>query len=1414
MRYVLATIVVLLLTVSCSLANMVPNPGFEDGANGTCTAWNVTEAGVPGTGGVVASWTSEEAHTGKRSLRLQMTGDNEGWILVGSPFLPVAVGYDYEVSFWYKATGLRPETADRQHYSALIEDTFLDAPHKFITNHRIMVTQDSPEWQRAAITFHVSDPQVATLQVRLSLSDKMPGLKPVVYIDDVDVEPLDAALPNAGFEVGQAGPDGWQHTDIGNPAWTTDQAHGGKRSVSLTEPPTGKPSAWYTLLPCRPDRKYGLTGWIKTAKVSPNSTPPGAYLSLTFLDASGAVVGAPALSPPLAGDTDWTQATVAPVTTPAGAFFLRVAGEMVFCHGTAWFDDFALTTAPAEAASASRVARVLHGPQPGIQYAPNLLKNPDAEDGANGSPTGWTYVGKPDPDWTADELDRYYHSGYPAPDMGRGHGEWSDDAFAGKHSLLIVPVDPPLSKLFRWYGRGEVNAYWQSDPMPCTPGAKYLASAWIKMTYAISANWRGPLVVLWYDAQGREIRQGPSKEMPQAVVRPAMELFSNGQWAWDCTGVYHAPANAATMRLRFTQSLGPDAGSFGRMWGDDFAVWQLPPAADTLPAPPPFQTGRFLRWFFAVHQQVRPPYLPAPEFLPNGDTAFGAVSGPATGNIFFDPTQPAPLTVTVRNPLAEQRQLQVSLVKYDWQGNRTNLPPVSLTVDAWGEATVPATLPPSGKYDCAYLEATIAESGAPTGTGIGRISVLPKPIRPRYAPADSHWQVMPLITLSDWSSPYAQQLGQMIKLAGYGSVRVNYYEYGKGDQAACEAYYAEMKPQFDFYRNLGLDIVINIGYPGKEVGANLARVLGDAVAVWDVGGVEQANHNSPFRAAGGGTSDEAYDQLVSDTIDGIRSVRPDATIMGGTIASDMEAGVLQRWYKDNVAQKLAGFTFNAYAGESLIVRNNLAMMDKNGEPNKYAWIEEIPAHDCPYQGPARRYAEKNAAAKTVRTYVSLLSDYYPRFRRITSWSFTRDGDDTYNVITPDLGPRPQYQAIVVLTDKFGRAVFDKSLGSDRMTIYRWREGARTLGILWSTVGEQSVTLETPSVSVTVTDLMGNATRLPVKGGLVTLPLTETPVYLEGAGDFTVSTRLQVSLTHTASALDGPPLVRVTLRNNSPQRLSGSVALSGATPLDPASAPFDLAAGQDLTLTAQVLGDPPISRRDSYRAVATTKEGYVFIGVADLDFVRAAHAAAPPALDGSWTGWQSAPVIRVADAEHVIPSNNPGVPPWAGPNDCSFNLRLMWDDQNLYLGVEVTDNLFKPQPQPGFEGFAGDSIEFAVQADNILQPRAPFAEFEMFLPGAQQPPRLNWRFPSRQVTGWSTAVKPTGHNGDVNYQVALPWSQLGVKTPQPGKVISFALVVNDVDNDQFTGGRRWLYWFGKAIGYEKNPTGYGDVVLSR
>ncbi|HEY3396209.1 MAG TPA: sugar-binding protein [Armatimonadota bacterium] len=1413
--WVVGATLVGLLSASGAGANLAPNPGFEEGAEGTCAAWQVTEAGVPGEGGAVASWTTEQAHSGKRSLKLQMTGDGMGYVLVGSPPLPVVGGYEYELSFWYRSSGLRPENAERTQYSAMMADNFLcsAAPAKYLANRRLPLYQDSPEWQRVSLTYRVTEPGAATVQLRLALGARMPGLKPVVYLDDVSLEPLDASLPNGGFEAGAEGPDGWRHSDTGNPAWTRDQAHGGQRSVSLSESPLGQPSAWYTDLPCRPDRKYGLSGWIKTAKLNPNALPPGAVVALTFLDAQGAAVGAPAVSGPVAGDSAWTRVQVEPQVAPPGAVLLRASVQMVFCGGTAWFDDLDLSLAPTEAATVRRVARTVTGPEPGVTYAPNLVPNPTLEEGADGKPVGWTFVGKSDPDWTPQELDTYYNGngGRPLPSMGRARGEWSDEAFAGKHSLLLIPVEPPLSKVNRWYGEQEVDAYWQSDAMPCAPGQQYFAAAWLKVTNDFRGTWNGPLRVFFYDAQGNRLNT--------ALPRTAFEPWSPGQWAWYCTAPLTAPAGAATMRLILNQGLRANAGTFGRMWADNLAVWARPELGRDLPAPATYTAESFRHFLFDTHRQVRPPYLPAPDFVPTGDTTCVKVSTSALGNLFFDPKQPTPLTVTVGNFLAEKRSVVVRLTKYSWQGARTELPPVPVSLNAWSETAAPVALPAAGKYDCYYVEATVREAGAPTGSGFGRLAVLPRPTRPHYPAAESHWQVSVGLQPGDMQAgaPGAERLAAALKLVGFGSARLQLFPPGPtATSAQVEATVDALRPTLAYFKSLGLDVVLNIQQPGKEIAAQIGRLLGSDVAVWDVGGVEQANLVSPGICAYGSMKVEDYDRAVSETVDGLRSALPQAKIMGGAIATDMEAKVLQRWYQAGIAQKFDGFTYNTYMGWPLVLKNNFAVMDKHGDSRKPAWIEEIPVSYGIY-GANRLISEQTASRDLVRTFVSLLSDFSPRFQRITAW----EDHATIKILSGDAFPRPMYPALVVLTDKFGRATFDQSLGNDRLSIYRWREGPRTLGILWATVGEQSVTLETTAKSVTVTDLMGNAERRPVSGGLVTLNLTEAPLYLEDAGEFTVSRRLQVSVTHAASAPGAPPVVRVTLKNNGAQRLAGQLALSGVTPLDPASTPFDLAPGRELILTAKVLGEAPVNSRGTYRAVATTKEGYVFAGLANLNFATAAHAATPPALDGTWQGWEAAPVLRLDSREQLHESLNPGES-WTGPADSSAKLRLLWDDRYLYLGVEATDDVLRLAPETlgnGFSGFCGDSLEFAVQPDNLLQSDAPRQEFELYRPAGQTRARLNARFNAqgkvemRQITSWTCSVVPTGHNADLNYQVAIPWAELGGPAPSAGRAVSFALVLNDTDLDHFTGGRGWLSWF-EGVATGKSPALYGDVVLGQ
>ena len=224
---------------------------------------------------------------------------------------------------------------------------------------------------------------------------------------------------------------------------------------------------------------------------------------------------------------------------------------------------------------------------------------------------------------------------------------------------------------------------------------------------------------------------------------------------------------------------------------------------------------------------------------------------------------------------------------------------------------------------------------------------------------------------------------------------------------------------------------------------------------------------------------------------------------------------------------------------------------------------------------------------------------------------------------------------------------------------------------------------------------------------------------------------------------------------------------------------------------------------------------MYIASAELNFAEAVKTEIPPSLDGTWKGWDAVPattfgtVASQIEAPYKIPGRTYG-----GPEDISGKFRLLWDSQFLYLGVEALDNSFFPQPERGMSGFMGDSIEFAVQPENLLSPLAPYWEYELYLPDGKPPYAASRRLPlpAEMITDWKASVVPTGDRGNVNYQVAIPWKDLGVTAPVTGRTISFALVLNDADaGDRLSGGRCRARWF-RGMDLDKNPTGFGDVTL--
>src|SRR5690606_4647172 len=76
------------------------------------------------------------------------------------------------------------------------------------------------------------------------------------------------------------------------------------------------------------------------------------------------------------------------------------------------------------------------------------------------------------------------------------------------------------------------------------------------------------------------------------------------------------------------------------------------------------------------------------------------------------------------------------------------------------------------------------------------------------------------------------------------------------------------------------------------------------------------------------------------------------------------------------------------------------------------------------------------------------------------------------------------------------------------------------------------------------------------------------------------------------------------------------------------------------------------------------------------FYAVPKVEAPPTLDGllDESVWQSAPIRRLdrADQFYALPRPNQ-VKVWEGPQDLSADIRFLWDEKNLYLGISVTDD---------------------------------------------------------------------------------------------------------------------------------------------
>lgn len=1100
-------------------AELVPSRNFDDGdsfgnlsnwfwsGKGDLQAIPDNPKGIKNGDSVHVIW--EKEGSGNRYLGMQGQGKNgSDFAIVVSDPIKVLPGFEYEASFRYKASGLMPESGDRTRYASAYMDIFFhamkDGRQVRIGSTRIYTYNNADDWvtlTHSKRKFRIPE-GTQDAQLRLQITNLYPDSPVAVGFDDIVFRPLDPALPNSGFEEiddRSSSPKYWYPVGSADTAVADEAAYSGKYGVSVSNAPNGGDldySGWATDVPVRADRSYRFGGWVKGGDLQ--SGGYGAGFCLQYLDREGQQLGKPFVSHSAEPKSDWTQLTTPASQPPAQAVTARLSACMNFTRGTAWFDEMTLQVDAVESKDSVRLKR---DPQPsgGVVFAENLLLNGTVEAGADNNPDGWTYVGRPEIDWTKADLDTLYANARPDFSVGRGHGEWSRDTmYAGDGALLNVSIDPPRSPRDVWYGRNPVDGFWLSDPMACEPGKAYLAAAWIRPGVFIQEPWLGPLEVRFYNAAGRQL----SVEPP---LRSGIAEAPASVWTWWTTLPREAPKGAVTMRLRFGQEYSAakgNGGGWGRTYADNLAVWELP---ENVPVPSinelALNTKKFQAWFQDAHSAVRPPYLPSPAETAPYESIWGTMRNAKPGNLFSDPGLPVQVKFDVFNVLGEERTLHLRIQPTDWRGK--SAPAVTsrpFSVKGYSSAVVEIDLPSPESYGAFHLDAGVVENESEVGRMSGRFAVIPPFERPRTQ--QNIWGVMINAKINPDGGSYEDELGQVLKKGGYGLAWVRMYF--PLDPIQRESRYSDTLKTIEWYRSNGIRVVLQLLPDVKEpvnssVYKSIGRTIGAAfngkVAAIGNFGIEMVNSSSPFRRY----SDEVYDTVMAALYNGIKDAAPDMPVLVGNIATDWEAKTLRRLYGKPVFGHFDGAILNPYLGLMITPKNSLREMDLHSDGDKAVWIEESSAFIAPFEGEPRRYGEADGTKTMVRTFLSWAA-LAPRIKAITSWSFVSGKDEVYNFVNSVLQPRPQYVAHAIMADAMADAKFVADRSIKDITIFEWKRQNGPLFTVWANAGEKNLTLDAPTGDLQVMDLMGNRQSIPGKLGRAVLSVTTSPLYLWGGND--------------------------------------------------------------------------------------------------------------------------------------------------------------------------------------------------------------------------------------------------------------------------------------------------------------------------
>jgi hypothetical protein len=184
---------------------------------------------------------------------------------------------------------------------------------------------------------------------------------------------------------------------------------------------------------------------------------------------------------------------------------------------------------------------------------------------------------------------------------------------------------------------------------------------------------------------------------------------------------------------------------------------------------------------------------------------------------------------------------------------------------------------------------------------------------------------------------------------------------------------------------------------------------------------------------------------------------------------------------------------------------------------------------------------------------------------------------------------------------------------------------------------------------------------------------------------------------------------------------------------------------------------------------------------------------PPVIDGNEDDiWSAAPRYEIANVMYSPPSS---------PNDLSAECRAMWDQDNLYMFIDVTDDKLENYTK---DWYMDDCIEIFIDADNSKSEKFGENDYQYHFDWDRTNPQMDEdEHHKTQGVEFAMVTTEKGYRTEIKF----PWSTLGTK-PLAGEVIGFEVMVNDDDSGQ----RTKIGWRGKKDVASSNPRTWGTAQL--